>query len=201
MNSLVKQPAPDAQENRVASLPGVDAEARRLRMREFQAHLQNRLANVRNVEQKTEAHLGILIGSQRFLVDIREAGEIFSLQKITPVPLTQDWYLGLVNLRGVLTNVVDIVRFWGGPATAVERDSRVVTFGQGLGLNAGLLVSRVLGLQDARTMHVSDESAASPVSACQLPGKVLADDAGQSWIQIELAALIHDPRFLEVGVS
>ena len=55
------------------------------------------------------------------------------------MPLTQDWFLGLTNIRGNLVSVVDLARFQGLRPTAVDKESRIVGFGPSLSFNGGLL--------------------------------------------------------------
>ncbi len=45
---------------------------------------------------------------------------------ITPVPNTVDWVLGVANLRGAITSVVDLRRFLSLPPEALTPRSRVV---------------------------------------------------------------------------
>ena len=50
------------------------------------------------------SHLALMIGEDRYLVELAEAGEIVPMPStsIMQVPLTQDWFLGVVNVRGAL---------------------------------------------------------------------------------------------------
>ncbi|RYE65919.1 MAG: chemotaxis protein CheW, partial [Oxalobacteraceae bacterium] len=89
--------------------------------------------------------LAVVIGGSRYLLDLKQAGEITTVGAITGVPLTADWFLGLSNLRGNLISIIDLARFQVGESTVIEKDSRVVAFAPALGFNCGLLVSRVLG--------------------------------------------------------
>lgn len=116
-------------------------------LRQFQARLSERLRQAGNAPRA--AKLGLMIGARRWLVDLAEAGEIVPLPSaITPVPLTADWFRGIVNLRGALFAVSDLRRFAGGAPTPVTRESRLLAFSTSLDLNAALLVSRMLGLHD-----------------------------------------------------
>ena len=65
------------------------------------------------------SHLALMIGEDRYLVELAEAGEIVPMPStsIMQVPLTQDWFLGVVNVRGALFTVVDLARFMGGNFT------------------------------------------------------------------------------------
>lgn len=45
---------------------------------------------------------------------------------ITPVPNTVAWVLGVANLRGAITSVVDLRQFWGLPREALTPRSRII---------------------------------------------------------------------------
>ena len=47
------------------------------------------------------------------MVPLREAGEIFALTPMVPVPHSHRWFLGVSNLRGHLHGVVDLAGFLG----------------------------------------------------------------------------------------
>ena len=126
------------------------------------------------------------IGDERYLLDLTTAGEIVSVAPVTAVPLTQAWYLGLANIRGSLVGVVDLARYLGLGETPVGTEGRFVTFAPVLGMNCALLVTRVYGLR-----HVGD---------MQADGERLRDSDGQAWTPLDLAALVRDERFLQVGL-
>ena len=66
-------------------------------LRDFQERLSERLRQAGSTTHS--ARLGLAIGDQRWLVDLAEAGEIVPIPaQMTPVPLTRDWFRGLVNL-------------------------------------------------------------------------------------------------------
>jgi twitching motility protein PilI len=178
-------------------------------LRQFQARLSERLRQA-DVAPRV-ARLGLLIGAQRWLVDLSEAGEIVPWPvAITPVPLTATWFRGLVNLRGVLFGVSDLDRFAGGEATPLSRDSRLLAFGAALNLNAALLVSRMLGLHDPAGWQVAgdedaqgqDPSQGAASALAQVPawvGRSLVDVEGRTWRELSLARLAADERFLCAG--
>lgn len=128
-----------------------------------------------------------MIGSERFLVDLTQTGEIVPLAAVCQVPLTQPWYLGLSNIRGNLVGIIDYARYLDAGATAVAPDSRVLTFAQGLGFNCGIVVNRVFGLRQA--------------SGMQAAGERLVDAEKNEWTPLDLAELVQDPRFLHVAAS
>lgn len=164
----------------------VDAAGRRTRLRQYQVQLLERMQAARANSNASVNQLGVLIGADRYLLDLTQAGEIVPVAALTVVPLTQPWYLGLSNIRGNLVGVVDLARYLGLGETAIGPDSRIVTFAGALGFNCGLLVARVYGLRHAGGMHSA--------------GECLRDADGHDWTALDLAALVADERFLHVGL-
>jgi twitching motility protein PilI len=171
-------------------------ERRRTQLREFQAQLVQRMHAAKSGADAHVNQLGIQIGSLRALISLAQAGEIVPLNAITPVPLTQDWYLGVANIRGNLVSVADLARFNGGPLTAIDKDTRILAFGPSLNFNAGLLVSRVLGLRSMAQLSPA-ESAEPGAAWCSA---TLVDHEGQHWQQLDLEQAVRDPRFLQIGI-
>ena len=172
-----------------------DHTARRTRLREFQAQLVERMQLARSSEATQSSQLGVLIGGTRCLLDLQSAGEIVSPSGITHVPLTQPWYLGLINIRGNLVSVIDFARFQGGAKTVIDKDCRIVAFSSSLGFNCALLVSRVLGLRNVTEMreHEADESQ-------PWIGQRYLDQESHVWSELDLAKVIQQPEFLQVGL-
>jgi twitching motility protein PilI len=163
----------------------VDASGRRARLRQYQVQLLERMQAARTNTGAPVNQLGVLIGTERYLLDLTEAGEIVPVAPIIPVPLTQPWYLGLSNIRGSLVGIIDLARYLGLPETAAGPEGRIVTFAAGLGFNCALLVSRVYGLRHAAAMEPA--------------GGRLRDADANEWTPLDLAALVLDTRFLQVG--
>lgn len=172
-------------------------------LREFQERLAERLRQAESAPRT--ARLGLLIGEQRWLVDLAEAGEISPVPAtIAAVPLTHEWFVGLVNLRGTLHAVSDLQRFAGGDATPLGKESRLLSLSAASGINAAVLVTRMLGLHDTRdwdaVAHDEEHDANDP--GAQRPiwaGRTLRDAAGAQWVELSLARLACEPRFLAVS--
>lgn len=171
--------------------------ARRLRLREFQADLALRLRRAQSAPVTTN-RLGFQVGARNFLVDLADAGEILTVPEITPVPLTKPWYLGLANVRGNLLGVADLSLFVDGVPTPVDKDSRVLAFAADLRFNAGIVVTRMLGLRSAT--HLTPHSG-TPNALPQWTGVPLVDADGMVWEELDLAALTSDERFLQIGLA
>jgi twitching motility protein PilI len=165
------------------------APERRSRLRAYQEQLLERMQAARTATGARAHQLGVEIGGARYLLDLLEAGEIVPVGVLTPVPLTQPWYLGLANVRGNLLGVIDLARYLGhAPASAPVNGAaqRLVTFAPALGLPCALLAGRVLGLR-----HAGDMTPA---------GDLLRDTDGNEWTPLSLAALVREERFLHIGL-
>jgi twitching motility protein PilI len=174
-----------------------DTVARRTRLREFQMQLVERMQAARAGTGSHIRQLGVQIGGTRCLLNLQEAGEIMAVGPITKVPLTQDWFLGLTNVRGTLITVIDFARFLGQPPTPVERESRIVAFAPSLSFNSGLLVSRVLGLRNVSEMNAQ---ANTSENAASWSAQQYVDQDSQVWTELNLSLIVQDPQFLHVGL-
>ncbi|NRR33049.1 chemotaxis protein CheW [Oxalobacteraceae bacterium] len=176
-----------------------DGSERRSRLRQYQVQLLERMQAAKSGAAAAGRELGVLVGERRCLLDLTQVSEIVPLQPLAQVPLTQDWYLGLANIRGNLTGVIDLARYMGGPVTPVGAEQRLVNFAPGLQFNCALLVGRVLGL---RRLDEMDSDAAAGLEAQDAPWceQHFLDHDGQRWTRIDLAELVKATRFLQVGL-
>lgn len=174
-----------------------DTAKRRTRLREFQAQLVERMQAARSGVDARINQLGVMIGQDRWLLNLQEAGEIISVGAITPVPLTHDWFLGLTNIRGNLISVIDFARFQGQAPTLIDKDCRIIAFGANLSFNSGVLVSRVLGLRNIAEMTLqADDHNDNSISQARR----YIDRGSLVWKELELSKIVQDPRFLNVGL-
>jgi twitching motility protein PilI len=179
------------------SLKERDIGTRRTRLREFQAQLVERMQAASSGAQAHVSQLGVMIGQTRWLLNLKEAGEIVSVGAITKVPLTQDWFLGLTNIRGNLISVVDLARFRGLPPTSIDKESRIIAFGPSLSFNSGLLVSRIMGLRNISEMELQPSS---DTTEAPWATQRYLDRESQVWTELDLSLIVQDTQFLHVGL-
>ena len=144
------------------------------------------------------SHLALMIGEERYLVELAEAGEIVPMPStsIMQVPLTQDWFLGVVNVRGALFTVVDLARVMGGNFTPLSKESRLLTLSPSLTFNATLVVSRMLGLRNVAAMTAVPEK---QIIDKPWLSEQFRDAEGQTWRRLSLSKLVSSSSFLMVG--
>ena len=114
------------------------------------------------------------------------------------MPHTNDWFLGVANLRGGLYGVVDLARFLGVSrgATDFTRDqARFVVFNPNFELNCALLVDRLAGLRSAEQLIVDADA---PRTRPPFAGERYRDSAGRIWQELNLAALANDDAFMRI---
>lgn len=163
--------------------------ATRLSLRDFQQGVLDRLkSNTSDVHRVTT--LGVLVGNEHWLVDMADISEALPVPTLTPVPTVKPWFCGVANVRGNLYSVTDLAAFFGEPLTVRDNAARVLLLGQKYAFSAGLLVTRVMGLRNAKEWVQSEKD-----------GEVyLQDSGGQKWRKLDVVALLNRPEFLHIGV-
>jgi twitching motility protein PilI len=172
------------------------ARAPRIDLRTFQQELASRLAT-KTAAQVESSRLGLSSGGERWLVRLADAGEVITMPPIVKVPMTREWFLGVANIRGNLFSVVDFAGFMGQASAAASAATRLLLFGPRVGeLNAGIVVSRVLGLRNLADLA----PVPTPAGAAPWYAQRWMDGDGNAWQEMDLARLARTPAFLQVGV-
>lgn len=171
------------------------ARAARLDLRSFQQELAARLAT-KTAAQVEQSRLGLSCAGERWLIRLSDAGEVIAVPDIVPVPLTRPWFLGVSNIRGNLYSVIEFAGFLGHEPSPPGGQTRLILFGPRAGeLNAGIVVSRVVGLRNLAELAPAAPRADAPEWFAQH----WMDGDGNGWQEIDLAKLARDPAFLQVG--
>jgi twitching motility protein PilI len=159
--------------------------ARRFSLREFQQNVLNRIQTSGGAASHITT-LGVQIGEQNWLVQMSDIAEVLPLPALTQVPLAKPWFVGIANIRGNLYSISDLSAFSGLGETLRNQSNRVLLLAEKYAFNAGLLVSRVLGLRDSSAWQEAG-----------LSGQML-DERGQTWHKLDIAKLLERPDFLEI---
>ena len=181
-------------------------------LRDLQSRLAQRLLAARTDLPGT-SWLAVEAGGHGFLLPLKEAGEIFSLAPILPVPHCRDWFSGVANLRGHLHGVVDLARFLGLPTApntpvAGRLPAQLVGFNAAFDLNCVLRVDRLAGLRSDAQMSPAAPAAEAELTVTEFTGTNtrpafagvrLCDASGRVWQELRLAALAVDAAFLSIS--
>lgn len=163
--------------------------SKRFNLREFQQGLLDRMQEQAEAGNRI-ATLGIMIGQDSWLVDMADISEVLSMPELTAVPLTRHWYCGVANVRGNIYSITDLGAFLNRGQTVHDAQSRVLLVGHKYNFNAGLLVSKVLGLRNSTGWQQSEQD-----------GDIYyRDDSGQQWQKLDIGQLLQQPEFIQIGV-
>lgn len=163
--------------------------SKRLNLREFQQRLSSRLQEDDAASSRVST-LGLQIAGENWLVDMNDISEVLPLPPLTPAPLTKPWFRGVANIRGNIYSVVDLAAYQHGGAASGDIQNRVLLVAGRYAFNSALLVDRVLGLRDARTLQKND-----------VDGKVVyQDEQGKAWHMLDVKALLEQAEFLQIGI-
>ena len=166
-------------------------------LREYQLALSDRLQNA-GTGARVASRLGVQVGEQGWLIDLTEAGEVIRPPAIAEVPLARAWFRGVANVRGNLYSVTDFSAFLGGEPTTVTEEARLLLLNERYRSGAALLVGRSLGLRDTDELELR-----APAGSSEPPPFVralYADSQGKLWKELDVAALIQHPAFLEASL-
>lgn len=176
---------------------GTEVKARQLvKLREFSTNLAQRLKEAPGLPTEP-TRLALRVGNENFLVEMATAGEIVPLPDIAPVPWTKPWYRGLANVRGRLVGVVDLLEMSGREPLPNDLAQQLLVFGEGLSVNAGILITRAFGLRnlkDLMALPPAGESAAAWEQAR------FRDADGLPFTELDLREFARSPAFAAIGV-
>lgn len=166
---------------------------------DLQAYQQGILDRLKSLAESRRApaasRLGVTIGGENWLLALGDISEVLPLPEVMRVPLTQAWFMGMANVRGNLYALTDLAAYIGHPPATATADRRVLLAHGRFGINAGLLVDRVIGLRHLEDMQI--EQGTEPKAAWQL-GRY-KDAGGQAWGELDLGVLLRQHEFLQIA--
>ena len=166
----------------------------RISLREYQLALSERLQSA-EAGARLPSRLGVQMGGEGWLVDLEDAAEVIPVPAIFPVPLAKPWFRGVANVRGNLYSVSDFRAFLGGEALKVSAEARLLVLHERFRSGAALLVERSLGLRALEELTPQSVAQPAPWLRAQY-----SDAEGRTWKELDVAALLQDPAFLEVSL-
>ena len=140
--------------------------------------------------------LSFLLGSETFAMPAIYGKEILKIPPVVRVPRTPPTVLGIINLRGIITPIVDVRPVLGVKAGEVGEVGRVVITEVGE-LYTGILVEEVLGITQAPRKEIVPVST-TIAKKDYLEGQVLVDDRPMVVLNVE--KLLNAPDFKPVAI-
>lgn len=115
-------------------------------------------------------YIVIKIGSEQFGINIKYVDNIVRMQKITRVPKAQNYFLGVINLRGEIFPVMSIRRKFGIEDDNITNSSRIIIVKPEQQAMVGILVDAVMEVvtldeKDVEKANVTSEDGQIYISA------------------------------------
>jgi twitching motility protein PilI len=176
---------------------GSEVTARQLvKLREFSTQLAQRLKEAPSLPSEP-TRLALRVGGENFLVEMGLAGEIVPLPDIAPVPWTRPWYRGLANVRGRLVGVIDLLHLMGRDPLPEDQAQQLLVFGEGLSVNAAILITRAFGIRNLKDLTPLAPAGAAGASWEQTRYR---DTDGVAFAELDLRDLARSAAFASIGV-
>jgi twitching motility protein PilI len=173
--------------------------ANRQALRDLQTRLADKL-QIARTQGVAASWLAVEAGGKNYLFPLSQSGEIFPWVSTQPVPYTQEWFVGVANLRGGLFGVVDLAGFVDGqqpPKNEMARsECRLVALNAALEVNCALLIDKLSGL---RNQEAFGDFSSKKSGAPDFFGNEYIDLKGAAWQEINLQLLAQQANFLTIG--
>lgn len=139
--------------------------------------------------------LGITIGEGRWLVPMSNISEILPVPRVTPVFLTQPWFLGVINVRGNIYGLCDLSSYLDDMPTYASTKNRVFLIAPRLGSGYAVLTGSILGIRNLMefTRQPDHEGKRRVVAG------LYNDRQGRLWRMLNLPALVQLESFLQAS--
>ncbi len=125
--------------------------------------------------------------------------EVLIPPRITRVPGTHPWVLGVANVRGNPLPVVDLVDFFWGERLLPQQSNRILLISRG-DIECGALVTEVAGIRhfspqdDCAEPHPFPSELADYLVGCKRHEGVL-------WGEFDMEVLLESPGFIDLSAG
>ena len=136
------------------------------------------------------------LGGERYALDINLAREIVEMMPITPIPRAPPFISGVINLRGEITNIMNLNTLLGLPGKDVRENQKIIVLvpEAAKGNNIGIIVDDVSSVRQVPEADIEHIGAGISSEFSQFVKgiiKVSADDAEKKkkdliiWLDME----------------
>lgn len=168
-------------------------------LREFQEAILLRLkeATAKGAAVST-SRLGVIVASQRVLINLSDVTEVLPVPPLQHVPLTLPWFLGVANVRGNLFNITDLAQFMGFSPTPKSINNRIVLINSEITSQVAIVIDSLVGLRSVDTMK---KKTASKFKQTFYSKNSFEDVDGNEWFELDVVALMQDKSFIQPTIT
>jgi len=169
---------------------------KKINLHEYQQDILSKLKiSTEKGQAASTSRLAVNVGENAFLLSLADVSEVLPVPEILTIPLTQPWFLGMANVRGNLYALTDFAQFIGLSPSVISAQSRILLINDKFGINAALLVDRLVGLRSLSEMQLQKKSGQE---SFWVLNKFL-DNNSVEWSELDLGEFVHQPSFLQVA--
>ncbi len=135
-------------------------------MTSAQSYQKDNLSSAQGIKSRTVGEIQVvefILGTQMFAIELADTKEVINQTDITPLPEAPSYIKGIINLRGIVTTILDLKSLLHvtGDATAGHKKRVIVLDSQISAKTIGILVDDVLAVTTYKTSDVDrDDSSA-----------------------------------------
>ena len=107
------------------------------------------LAREPEAEDEERIFLDVLefrLAHERYALELQYIREVYPLRELTPIPLTPDFVVGVINVRSRILSIVDLRKFFDLPDQGISDLNRVVIL-HAPAMEFGILADEILGIR------------------------------------------------------
>ena len=129
------------------------------------------------------------LGRECYALETRHVREVYPLKDLTPLPCTPAFLLGIVNVRGRMTPVIDIKKFFDLPDTGLTDLHRIILV-RGNDLELGFLADIAGGV---RTILVDSLQTSLP-TLTGIRADYLKGVTAERLVVLDVDRILADPK-------
>jgi purine-binding chemotaxis protein CheW len=131
------------------------------------------------------------LAQEYYALETSYVSEVYPLKDLTPLPGTPSFMLGVVNVRGRITPVIDIKRFFELPDKGLTDLHRIILV-EGNDLELGLLADSIVGVH---TITVDSLQASLP-TLTGIRSDYLKGVTAERLVVLDLNRILTDPGII-----
>ncbi|WP_332775392.1 chemotaxis protein CheW [Polaromonas sp.] len=131
------------------------------------------------------------LAQERYALETRYVSEVYPLKDLTPLPCTPPFVLGIVNVRGRITPVIDIKKFFDLPDQGLTDLHRVILV-RGDDIEFGLLADVIVGVH---SVALEDLQPSLP-TLTGIRADYLKGVTAERLVVLDLERILADPKII-----
>lgn len=143
------------------------------------------------LEQVSLELLEFRLAQECYALETRHVHEVYPLKDLTAMPCTPAFVLGMVNVRGNITPVIDIKKFFDLPDKGLTDLHRIILV-QGNDIEFGLLADVIVGVRS-----IAEDSLQPPLPTLNgIHSDYLKGVTKECLVVLDLDRILADPRII-----